>query len=164
MALTELSAYAKQQMLRMETQAMFPYLVEITVPNDTENEIYRYANTSEDVIFEDNTYTASCFKITPPEKTESTIKDAKITISAIDNFWIEKIRETSTRCSIRFVAIIQYEKDNSKYIEKIDDINFMLTNASWTESTIEWTMKFDDRLDVKVPCQKLSSFICPALF
>jgi len=99
--------YAKQQMLRRETQARFPYLIEIHhfTESGAEN-IYRYANTDEDVTYNNATYTASCFSITPSEKTSSGFSDAKLTISAIDQEWIVKIRETQKRAKIIFTASI----------------------------------------------------------
>lgn len=151
---------AQQEILRMETQALFPYLIEVTIGN----EIYRYANTDSNLFFEGYTYTASYFKLTPPERTKDSIKDATITISAIDGEWIAKIRSTQTRSTIRFIACIQYDKNNNQIIERIDEIEFKLTNVSWNDSTIQWTMKFDDLLDIRMPCAKFDEDICPALF
>lgn len=155
----------QSKLVKSEIQASFPYLIEIWKSSDTEKtDVMRYVNSLEDKTFENNTFTAGYFKVSPPQKTDSGIKDAKITISAIDQTWIVKIRETNERYKIRFVAVIDYEDDGTEYIEALDDITFTLTSASWTESTIEWTMKFDEWQDIKVPCQKLSQFVCPALF
>lgn len=150
---------AQQEILRMETQALFPYLIEVTIGN----EVLRYANTDDNIIFDDNEYIASYFKISPPERTKDSIKDASITISALDGEWIARIRQMNERAKIRFVACIIYDK-NERVIEPIDDITFMLTNASWNDTTIQWTMKFDDLLDIRMPCAKFDENICPALF
>ena len=143
--------------------ASFPFLIEVWKPSDPTN-IERYVNSTEDKVFENHTFTASSFKITPPERNESGIKDAQITISTIDQSWIEKVRTTNERYRIRFLAVIDYDESGTEYIEKLEDITFILTNASWQEMTIQFTMKFDEGMDVNVPCQKLNQFICPALF
>ena len=155
-----LSPFAKQQMLRMETYAKFPYLLEITTPDGS---VFRYANSDNDISFGGETYEAAFFKLTPPERTSDGIKDATITISVLDQFWIGKIREYQERSRIRFIAVIEYD-DGSHAIEKIDDVSFKLTNASWTETTVQWTMQFDDWMDINFPMVTCSSFICPGVF
>lgn len=157
-----MTPYAQQQMVRMETQALFPYLIEITTPDGN---IYRYANSDNDITFENHVFSACFFKLTPPERTDEGIKDAKITISSIDQLWIERIRQYKDRATIRFIAVIQYTNGNNvESIEDIDDLEFKLTKATWNESTIQWTMKFDDWMDIMFPCTKLTAQVCPALF
>jgi len=161
-----MTEYAKQQMIRMETQAKFPYLIEIThytSKTDTTGTIYRYANSDKDITYEENTYTASCFSINPPEKRTDTITDATLTISAIDQEWIYKIRQTQKRAKIRFIAIIQYENDNVESIEAIDDIDFDLSKANWNDTSITWTMEFDTLADIQIPCETVDERLCPAL-
>lgn len=160
---------AQLEMVRMQTRAKFPYLIKITTPD---NQIFRYANSVNNIEFEYETYEASYFKLEPPEQTENGIKDARITISSIDQVWIEKIRKYQDRSLIRFVAVIQRDEQEIsgithkviEYVEKLDDITFKLTNATWNETTIQWTMKFDDFMEIKMPCQKLTQFIAPALY
>lgn len=160
-----MTSLVQSKLVKTEIQASFPYLIEIWKSSDTDkSDVMRYVNSLEDKTFEGNTFTAGYFKVSPPEKTDSGIKDAKITMSAVDQTWIVKIREADERYRIRFVAAIDYEDDGTEYIEKLDDITFTLTSATWNETTIEWTMKFDEWQDIKVPCQKLSQFICPGLF
>ena len=145
----------------METQAMFPYLIEITTPDE---QVYRYCNCDEDISFEGHTFEASYFKLTPPEITETAIKDATITMSAMDELWIERIRTYHERSKIRFVAMIKYDENNPPYSEVINDITMILTNATWNTSTIQWTMKFDDWMEINMPVTKINEFTCPALY
>lgn len=161
-----LSAYAKRQMLKMETHAKFPYLIEIThytSKTDTVGTIYRYANSDEDITFEGNVYQASCFSIKKPERKPESISDASITISAIDQQWIYKIRQTQKRAKIRFVAVILDPENPNGNIEVIDDIDFDLSKSNWDDSQITWTMEFDTIGDIKVPCEVIDERICPAL-
>ena len=150
-------------LVQNDIPASFPFLIEIWKPSDPTN-IERYVNASEDKTFESHTFTASYFTIQPPEKTESGVKDATITLSTIDQTWIERVRTTQERYKIRFVAVIDYDASGTETIEVLDDITFSLTNATWAESTIQFTMKFDEGMSINVPCQKLDQFVAPALF
>lgn len=159
------SAKVQEYLVQSDIPATFPYLIEFWKESDTEKEdVIRYVNASNDVEYEGHTFTAASFKVSPPERSENGVKDAKITISAIDQEWIVRIREADERYKIRFVACIVYEDDGTEEIESLDDLTFTLSNASWNELSIEWTMKFDEFADIKVPCQKLTQQICPALY
>lgn len=159
-----LTKTAQAEMLKMETYAKFPFLIEITrYTNDGTEEIYRYVNADKDVVFENNTYNAGYFSITPPEKNNDSFSDAKLTLSAIDQEWIEKIRETKKRPKIRFVASISYEDNGEEVIEAIEDEEFLLTNAVWQDDVITWTMKFDENMDIKFPLEIIDTRICPGL-
>lgn len=151
--------------MKMETFSKFPYLIEITrFGNDDELEVYRYANSDEDIVFEGNIYEAGYFSITPSERDEKGISDAKITISCIDQQWIDKIRSTQKRSKVRFVALIQYtDSNNVESVEAIEDIEYELTKATWNESEIQWTMEFDNLLDINVPIDIMGSLNCPQL-
>ena len=150
-------------LVQNDVPASFPFLIEVWKPSDPTN-IERYVNALEDKEFEGNTFTASSFKVQPPQKTESGIKDATITISTIDQEWIVKVRTSSERYKCRFVAVIDYDDDGTETIEALDDITFTLTNATWQETTMQFTMKFDEGMSINVPCQRLDQFIAPALF
>lgn len=165
-----------QSMLVQNTvPASFPFLIEIWKPSDPTN-IERFVNASEDKQFTEtvmvegiptevtHTFTASYFVVQPPERTESGIKDATITFSTIDQSWIERVRTTQERYRVRFVAVIDYEDNGEEVIEPLDDFTFYLTNATWQETTIQFSMKFDEGMNVNIPCQKLDQFVAPALF
>lgn len=150
-------------LVQTDVPASFPFLIEIWKPSDPTN-IERFVNASEDKVFEEHTFTASYFKIQPPEKSDSGIKDASITISTIDQSWIERVRSTNERYKIRFIAVIDYDDNGTEHIEPLDDIVFTLTNATWQETTIQFSMIFDEGMNIVMPCQKLDQFACPALF
>ena len=165
---------AKLEMEKTLTRAKFPYLVEITYyRKDNTTEILRYANSDEDKEFTEiidgesvtNTFYAGYFTIQLPQKTQSGITDAKINISAIDQSWIERIRnaDKKKRSKIRFVATIEYENNSEESLESIEDMEFELTNASTDGDIIQWTMDFDPLADVKVPHDECNDRVCPAL-
>ena len=157
---------AKLEMEKTLTRAKFPYLVEITYfKNDNTSEILRYANSDEDKEFEGETFQAGFFSMQLPQKTQSGITDARISISAIDQSWTERIRMVNRkkRSRIRFVATIEYENNSNESIESIEDMEFELTNASTDGDIIQWTMDFDPLADVKVPHDECNDRVCPAL-
>lgn len=154
----------KQRLLRLDTQAKFPFLVELTyIANVGTETIYRYANCDSDVTFENHTFNAGYFVLTPPEKKQDSISDATISISAIDQTWIDKIRSTRRRAKIRFVGSIEYNENNDIIVESLEDYEFELTNAKWGDKTIQWTMKFDEGMKVIMPCETCSPLNVPAL-
>lgn len=160
---------AKLEMEKTVTRAKFPYLIEVTYVynEDTEEsphrEILRFANSDDNKTFEGHTFNAGYFKMQLPQRTSSGFTDAKITISAIDHFWIEKIRSTSKRSLIRFVAVIDYDENGVEAIEPIEDMQFVLTNASSDGTSIQWTMKFDELMEIQVPIDECNDRVCPAL-
>ena len=161
-----LSALSKQKLLRLETYAKFPYLIEITrINSNDQEEVYRYANSDTPITFEGNVYQSGYFSIEPPEERADGISDARLTISAIDtdNNWIGKIRDTQKRAKLRFIAVIQYDSNNQQQIEVMEDNDFVLTVASWNRQTIQWTMKFDELSDIQIPLTEVTSQVCPAL-
>ena len=155
-----LSAYAKQQILRTKTRAMFPYLIEV-IHDDFGT--LRYANSDSDIEYNGETFQASSFSIDPPDKEGGKIGDATITISAIDQFWIEKIRSTNKYAHMRFIAVIKYDKSGKVIVEPIEDYEFTLKNASWNDVSIQWEMIFDDTMNIIVPCDRATAQKVPAL-
>lgn len=162
-----LSVLAQQKILRQQAKIMFPYFIEIT---SSEYGTFYYVNADEDREYTDengitHTYTACCFTIQPPDKTESKIGDAKITFSAIYNNseWIKKIRQMEERATIRIVAAIIYENGNEEGIEPIYNTEFTLADCSWNESEISWAMKFDEGMDIIMPCDVMDEINCPAI-
>lgn len=156
------------------TRAKFPYLIEITYfRNNNTTEVFRYANSDEDIDFTEtiegvettNTFSAGYFTMQLPQKTSSGFTDAKISISAIDHSWIERIRnaDKKKRSKIRFVAVIQYDDDGEEAVEPIEDMEFILTNATSDGQIIQWTMKFDENLEIQIPFDECNDRVCPAL-
>jgi hypothetical protein len=155
---------AQREIARMETQAKFPYLLEVTYKTTGMNEPVTeyYANASEDVEFGGHIYTASFFSIDPPDKDGSKVGDATLTISAIDQTWIEKIRTLDGKATAKFVAAIVYDNENGGYdVENIEQYSFTLRGASWNEQSIQWTMVFDERMQIAVPCGEVTSQTFP---
>lgn len=161
-----LTKRAKLEMEKTLTRAKFPYLIEITYyKNDNTTEVYRYANSDYDMTFENHTFIAGYFKIQRPQRTTSGFTDAKLSISAIDHSWIERIRNANKkkRSKIRFVAVIDYDENGTQHIEPIEDLEFILTNASSDGQIIQWTMKFDENMEIQVPFDECNDRVCPAL-
>lgn len=155
-----LSNKSKQEILRMQTSASFPYLLEIDHPDYG---IFRYANVSnkDGITFEGNVYESANFVINPPEQTQEGYTDATLSFSCIDQEWIMKIRSTNKRASARFVASIVRTDENQLVVESIEDLTFVLSEATWNEAIITWKMIFPDPFDILVPIDVANSENCP---
>lgn len=142
----------------MNTEALTPYLIEIY---NEDYGYFRYCNVDGDVTYENHVFSPAFFQIDPPEKTESGIGNAKITISAVDQEWIERIRGTQKRSDLRLIPCVIYENNGSIAVESVEEIRFKLTSANWNETTISWEMEYEDVLQINVPCDVADSLNMP---
>jgi hypothetical protein len=106
-------------------------------------------------------YNASTFSLQPPDRDGSKIGDATITISAIDQVWIEKIRSTQLPAKLRFVAAIVYEEGSIAGIEPIEENSFTLRAANWNEISIQWSLIFDENMANIITSVKCTPTITP---
>jgi hypothetical protein len=149
---------AEQLIARQETYAKFPFLIKIT---HKEFGIFRYANSDEDITYDGEVYQAAYFTVDPPDKDEGKIGDAALTISAVDQFWIEKIRDTQIAARITFMAAIVYDDGVISGVEPIEEMDFTLRSVNWNEEAITWAMVFDENMAIIVPCDKATALKCP---
>lgn len=152
------SAYAKQQILRTHTQSMFPYLIEI-VHEDLGT--FYYVNAEEKIEWDNKIFNPACFSIQTPEYNSKGLTNATLTMTAIDQEWIIKIRSTNKRAKIRFLAAIVTLEDKTKDVEILENIEFTLTNASWNEISITWTMEVEQTIMLQIPIHTLDAVTCP---
>lgn len=156
----DVSSEATALALAQETRARFPYLIHIH--NDDYGDFW-YANSDKSIDFEGHTYQSACFSLTPPERTTTGISNATLTISAINQEWIYKIRQTQKRSSMEFIAAMVYDsaKTGDVICEPIEENRFTLTSASWNEENITWEAVFDDTMSIQVPCDDGSAQTTP---
>ena len=160
-----LSPKAKQQILRQRMRASFPYFIKITNPDLGE---FRYVNSDSDMSFENETYTACYFTMSPPEQTESKIGDGSITISGLHNGgeWIRNVRTSQKRSTLEVVAAIIYSEGLVvDAIEKIYDLVFTITSASWSSdsSAVKLGFIFDEGMEIVMPCDTIDELTCPGV-
>jgi hypothetical protein len=155
-----ISPFSKRQITQQRTAASFPCLIAIT--HDDYPDMF-YTNGSENIIFEGNVYNAAAFSIQPPDRDGSKIGDATLTMSAIDQVWIEKIRGTQKPAKLRFIAVIVYQEGSIAGIEPLEENRFTLRAASWNEVSISWTMHFDENMAVIVPAEKCTAQTTPGI-
>ena len=153
-----MNAIAQKRIAAQRTEAKFPYLIRITHPEFPD---MLYANSSENITYLDDTYAAASFSIQPPDRDNSKIGDATLTISAIDQEWIEKIRATQIPAKLQFKAVIVYEDGAISGIEPLEENEFTLRNASWNDLAITWSMTFDENMAVIAPVDKCTAQTTP---
>lgn len=144
----------KSKLVGMQSEAFVPYLIEINSPDFG---IFRYTNIDSEVTFEGHAFTPAYFEISPPEKTEGAVGNAKISISAVNQEWIVRIRDGDQQSRLRLIHVLIYEEGGQIKVESIEDTDFSLTNADWDDASISWDMEYDDVMQVKVPCDTADS-------
>jgi hypothetical protein len=155
------SPKAQKLLASQRTQAKFPYLIKIDHDDDPDFPMY-FANSSESITYGGNIYNAASFSIQPPDRDGAKIGDATLTISAIDQFWIQKIRENQKPAKLTFVAVIVYDGDNGiEGIERLEENSFTLRAASFNELAITWTMVFDENMAIIVPADTCNAMTTP---
>jgi hypothetical protein len=148
----------EQLIARRETYAKFPYLIKVTHPTLG---TFRYANTDSDIFYKGDKYDAACFIVDPPDKDSSKIGDGQLTISAVDQLWIERIRTTQIAAKIKFLAMIVYDDGVVSGVEPMEEMDLTLRVVNWNEDTITWSMVFDENMSINVPCDRATALNCP---
>jgi hypothetical protein len=137
-----MTAKAQKLIAAPRTNAKFPYLIKIS--HQDYGEIY-YANSSDNLVYKGEIYNAASFSIQPPDQDGAKIGSATLSISAVDQFWVQRIRETQKPARLQFVAVIVYEEGIILGIESLEENSFTLRAASWNEASISWDLSFDER-------------------
>ena len=155
---------AKQKIVRTNTDASFPYLIELHY-KDGNGVLHteRYVNADVEKEYNGETYEPACFSVVPPSQDNTSVTDGKLTFSVIDNNFINKIRDTQERMICVFVAVIDYEESGDEVIEEIETMSFILVKANWNESECSFNMLYDDRMNYQVPMDVASVLKVPAL-
>jgi len=156
-----LSKEAHNILNAQEIRAKFPFLIKIE--DVTTNTFEYYVNSDEAITYNGNTYQPAIFKITPPEITATKIGNATITMSNVTQEWIARIRGTSKRAKIQFIAVMIYDSNGTQQIESMFNNEFVLTDVAWDELSITWTMVFDDKWDIKIPSHICDTVTCAGI-
>ena len=149
---------AKHEVLKQSSTASYPFLIKIT----HNNQVYRFAKYWEDVTFACEIYKASNFTFTPPEESTDGIKDANLSLSDVDQTWIEKIRKANTfdLITVEFVAVIIYDGNGVMNISEIENILFNVKTVNGNGITLDIDLSFDEKTSVNIPCDVMDSVKC----
>jgi hypothetical protein len=153
-----MNAIVQKQIASQRTDAKFPYLIRIT---HHEYPDMLYANASEAITYAGDVYAAASFTIDPPNHDGAKTGDATLTISAVDQVWIQKIRATQIPAKLQFKAVIVYEDGAVTGIEPLEENEFTLRNVSWNELTLQFSLVFDERMAVIVTSAKCNAQLTP---
>ena len=161
--MSNLTKNAVNTIIKSDVRAEFPYLIKITHKlNDGTENVYYLANSDTDITYDSHLYKASCFSIVPPEEKFDGFTNASLTLSAVDNVWIERIRSSQQISKIEFVAAIKYLNQNLS-IEPREEYECILRDATFDDKSITWTLVFDELLEVNLPMIVIDKFNCSAL-
>jgi hypothetical protein len=154
----KISSFSKRKITQQRTPASFPVLIEIAPEGEP---VLYYTNASENITYDGKIYNAASFSIQPPDRDGSKIGDATLTMSAIDQVWIEKIRSTKIPAKLRFIAVIVYKEGSIAGIEPLEENSFTLRAANWNDISISWSMHFDERMAIIITSVKCNAQITP---
>lgn len=149
---------AKHEVLKQSTTASYPFLIKVT-HND---EVFRFARYFEDVVFNNEVYVASDFLFNPPEEGINGIQDASLTISDVEQFWTERLRNANTfdTITIEFVAVIVFDGENVMNICEIESIMFTVKNVTGNGIGYDISLSFDEKMNINIPCDVMDSVKC----
>jgi hypothetical protein len=152
-----LSAKAQKLLASQRIMANFPYLVKITHNNMD----YYYANSSNNITYKGDIYNASSFSIDPPDQDGAKIGNATLTMSVVDQVWIERMRSTQIPAKLQFIAVIVSDESGASGIEALEENSFTLRAANWNELAVSWEMSFDERMANIITSVKCTPQITP---
>lgn len=162
----------KQQILRQQMHARFPYLIKIDWLNGT---VSRYINADEDMDFDEydvendvtttETYEAHTFSLIVPSSDSKGYGNGTLNLSRLDDntnlIAILRTLENGKRPTIEITGIIDYVDGLVEGTEVFYDAKYYLTNPSWGDNTdITFTIKTDEGLDVQMPCDSMNEITC----
>jgi len=146
-----------QKRLAAQRTAAFPYLIQIT---QSGSDMF-FVNSSDNLLFKGKIYNSASFSIDPPNVEGAKVSNATLTISAIDQYWTQKIRETEIPAKLKFIAVIVYDEQGIEGIEELEENSFTLRAARWDEIAISWDMSFDERQAYIITSVKCTPQVAP---
>jgi hypothetical protein len=111
------------------------------------------------LVYENNTYVPSYFKITLPEQSKDSVGLAKLTLGAVDLSIINLVRSLQTPLKVKFMA--EYYEDG--VFSRLDGFSFELINVSWNAMAISADLTFKSLLDTDFPSGEFSSVSTPGV-
>lgn len=153
--------YIKQQLLKMSTQVSFPYCISIHYINQNgAEEVFNYNNSDTNIYKNGVTYSPCLFSVNPSTRTQESIGNATLNLADTDLQWTARIRNTQNRSYCYFYEMAVWtDSAGNRQVEIIDSIKYILTSATWDGGAVQWTMVFDENMDIIIPCDKGNSQI-----
>ena len=162
----------KEQILRQQMQASFPFLIKIDWRN---GQVSRFINADEDTEYEEydestgttstQTYEAYTFSLVLPDMSDKGFGSGSLNLSRLNDNTniIGLIRNLpiGQRPIIQIKGLIAYVDNSISEIETIFDTMYYLSNPNWGEGTdITFSVKADEGLDVQMPCDEMNEATC----
>ena len=170
--MSDLTNKGKEQILRQQMHASFPFLIKIDWKN---GQVSRFINADEDVEYEEydegtdttstETYEAYTFSLTIPESSNKGYGTGTLNLSRLNDntniIGIIRSLPIGQRPTIEVKGLIVYTDNSVEEIETIYDSMFYLTKPSWGVGTdVVFTVKTDEGLDIQMPCDVLDETTC----
>src|SRR5678815_971377 len=137
-----------EKLLQKNGAYSLPFLVKISNHGDTES--IRIVNDVNDVVYQEQTYTASTFEFTPNSDVLGLDGGGRLSITVVDNNLIELI-ESNYNLKIEVLGILL---DNE--VTPLENIRSLYGTVTWDGLTAEFDFGPDDRMNMTFPALILS--------
>lgn len=122
-------------------------------------------NNTVDLIYDGDTYVAFPFKFDPPDvKSDGSVQNAKMTISAIDQQIAAILRSTSTPPTMTAKAMYYSDETGTVVFEPVASYSFTLRNVTGSVDIISADLIYEENLDLEYPVEEFRPTGFPGLF
>ena len=152
---------SKNKITKQNVDARFIHLVDVW-HEDVGH--FLYTDSDEEIFYDGQTWGKYDIDVVRPEVTSTGVSNGSISISSVDQTWIERIRNLNAvpgneRFKARLIGIMEYEEGNETVQECLFDENYMLSDANWDGTTLSWTMIYDDNWAINIPVITCNSLV-----
>lgn len=176
MVTKQLQTMALEELMKTNSDASFPFLIEIKCPdikwknNENQEDGYLRVISDNNIIQyrkkgdkEAKYYYPSCLSFTPPSVNGKEIGNATLSISTIDYQVIEVIRSIKTKPVVSVIAGFM-KKDDEYFFSEINSFNFTCENVQWDKTTAQFTLVYDNVMKLQVPKTTATLQMFPACY
>lgn len=156
-----MNSFIKQAIIAMDTNAMFPNLIDITYYDNSGNASHYYYNdTDYELTLNGNKYIPMLMTVKGGEREEDGIGEGSLSLSDVDRTWTEKIRLTKNRplCT-HYECAAYFDTSGNIKVDMIEQTDYKLKEANYDGTTMEFKMMFDENMDINVPVDEGNSQI-----
>lgn len=111
------------------------------------------------ITFEGNTYNPYFFKFEAPEESDNTDGSATLTISSVDQGFIDIVRSVGQMNPpvVSLVAVWIEDWQNEPVFSRLSGYDFIMTAVDWDAATMSITLGLDTVLNYDIPFDKFNA-------
>lgn len=154
----DLSNNLKQELFAQESGDPFLLLIEVSHPTDFAT-MY-FAQNTEDVVSNGNTYKAFPVEIKLPDDTEESVPTIEMTFDNVSLELIDEFRQATSDVTFKLKGVLASLPD----VVEIEYNELKLTNISYNATTLNATLAIDDLLSEGLTSEKYEPTFYAGIF